>query len=158
MYAWLVRSASLASLLLPFLLTACQSEELGGVEASVVRAQLDVNPAQADALANLDVTVELQAREQPEEVTLSRATITAQPVTDASDSLTFDAHMVNTQSADPTVRMAKGETVVVRVLNDGTTNGDLAAWCRRPVELEIVVETADGEEASTTANVSVGCP
>ncbi len=154
-----MRPAPLARLVLPaFLLLACQSEEPGGVEASVVRAQLDVNPARPEALANLDVTVELQGRGQPEEVTLGSAMITAQPVTADSNTLTFSAHMVNTQSADSIVRIATGETVVVRVLNDGTTNADLETWCRLPVELEIVVETADGEEATTTANISVRCP
>jgi hypothetical protein len=153
-----VRPARIALLLLPAFLLACQGEEPGGVEASIARVTLGVDPAQADALADLDVTVELQARGQAEEVTLSSATITAQPVTDDSDSLAFAAHMVNTQGADPIVRIAIHETVVVRVLNDGTTNGDLATWCRLPVELEIVVETADGEEATTTADVSVRCP
>lgn len=153
-----MRSASIALLLLPAFLYACQGEEPGGVEASVVRAQLDVNPAQPDALANLDVTVELQGRGQPEEVTLGSAMITAQPVTDSSNTLMFEAHMVNTQGADSIVRIAKGETVVVRVLNDGTTNADLESWCRLPVELEIMVETADGEEATATSSISVRCP
>lgn len=152
-----MRALLSAPLVLTTLLLACRAEEAGGVEASVVRATLEVNEAQPDALATLDVTLELQGRGQPEEVTLGSAIITAQPVTDSSNTLTFAAHMVNTQGGDSVVRIAKGETVVVRVLNDGTTNGELTAWCRLPVELEIVVETADGEDAAATSNVTVSC-
>jgi hypothetical protein len=153
-----VRSAAIPLLLLPALLPACQAEEPGGIEATVELAQLAVNPAQADAIANLNLTVELQARGQPEEVSLVSLTITEQPVTDGSNSLTFEAHMVDTETDDSIVRLETHEQRVVRVLNDGTTNGDLVDWCRLPVELEVVVETAQGEEGAATANVTVSCP
>jgi hypothetical protein len=153
-----VRLASLASLLLPAFLSACQGDEPGGVEASVNQALIAVNPAAPDSNANLTLTVDLQARGQPEEVTLSSLTITQQPVSDSSDSLTFEAHMVNTQGDDSVVRMDPHDMALVRVLNDGTTNGDLVDWCRLPVELEVAVETADGEEASATADVMIDCP
>jgi hypothetical protein len=153
-----VRHASIASLLLPLVLTACQGEEPGGVEASIARVTLGVDPAQADALADLDLTVDLQARGQPEEVTLVSATLTPQPVSDSSEALELEVHMINTQDDAEVARIAKNELAQVRILNDGTTNGDLAAWCRLPVEVEVTVETADGEEASATADVQVGCP
>jgi hypothetical protein len=117
-----------------------------------------VNPAAPDSLANLNLTVNLQARGQPEDVSLVSVTITEQPVSDDSDSLVFEAHMVDTETDDSIARLETHEPRVVRVLNDGTTNADLTAWCRLPVELEVVVETADGEEASATANVTVRCP
>lgn len=153
-----MRLPTLATLLLPTLLCACQGEEPGGIEALVELAQLEVDPAQPDTNARLTLTVELQARGQAEEVSLVGLTITEQPVSDGSNTLTFAASMVDTETDDSIVRLAKGESRVVRVLNDGTTNGDLTAWCRLPVELEVVVETADGEEASATANVMVSCP
>lgn len=153
-----MRRPALAALLLPFLLCACQGEEPGGIEALVELAQLAVDPAQPDTNARLTLTVELQARGQAEEVSLVGLTITEQPVSDGSNTLTFAASMVDTETDDSIVRLAKRESRVVRVLNDGTTNGDLTAWCRLPVELEVVVETADGEEASATANVMVSCP
>jgi hypothetical protein len=153
-----VRLSALAALLLPFFLSACQGEEPGGIEALVELAQLEVDPAQPDTNARLTLTVELQARGQAEEVSLVGLTITEQPVSDDSNMLTFAASMVDTETDDSVARLAKGESRVVRVLNEGTTNGDLAAWCRLPVELEVVVETADGEEASATANVMVSCP
>jgi hypothetical protein len=152
-----VRRLTVAPLLLPLVLSACQAEEPGGVEASVARAQLTVNPMQPDSLANLDLTVELETRGQPEEVTLASATITQQPVSDSSESLELEAHMINTQGDDSVVRIAAGTKATVRILNDGTTNGDLAAWCRLPVELEVIVETADGEQATATASVMVSC-
>jgi hypothetical protein len=153
-----VRLASIASLLLPAFLFACQGDEPGGIEASVNQALIQVDPALPDSNATLTLTVDLQARGQPEEVTLSSLTITQQPVSDSSQSLTFEAHMVNTQGDDSIVRMDPHDMALVRVLNDGTTNGDLTAWCRLPVELEVVVETADGEEASATADVMIDCP
>lgn len=154
----MLRLPALVPLLLPVFLSACQGEEPGGVEASVELAQLEVDPAQPDANARLTLTVELQARGQAEEVSLVGLTITEQPVSDSSRSLTFAASMVDTETDDSVARLAKGESRVVRVLNEGTTNGDLTAWCRLPVELEVVVETADGEEASATANAMVSCP
>lgn len=153
-----MRHASIASLLLPFVLTACQGEEPGGVEASIARVTLGVDPAQADALANLDLTVDLETRGQPEEVTLASATLTQQPVSDSSPSIELEAHMINTQGDDSVVRIDKGTLATVRILNDGTTNGELAAWCRLPVEVEVTVETTDGEEATATADVQVDCP
>lgn len=152
-----VRPASIAALLLPLALAACPSEETGGLEASVVRVQLTVDPMRPDSLANLDLTVELRAHGRAEEAALSRATITQQPVSDSSPSLDFEAHMINTQGDDPIVRIAAGGQATVRILNDGTTNDDLAAWCRLPVRLEVVVETADGEEASAEADAMVNC-
>jgi len=151
-------SLLLASLLLPTLLPACQGEEPGGIEAAVELAQIDVNPAAPDTNASLNLTVELQARGQPEEVSLVSLTITEQPVSDASNSLAFEASMVDTQTDDTVVRLAKGEARVVRLVNEGTTNGDLSAWCRLPVEVEVVVETADGDEATATTNATVRCP
>lgn len=147
-----------AALLLPTLLPACQGEEPGGIEAAVELAQIDVNPGAPDTNVSLNVTVELQARGQPEDVSLVSLAITEQPVSDASNSLTFEASLVDTETDDTIVRLEKGEARVVRVVNEGTTNGDLAAWCRLPVELEVVVETADGDEASATANATVRCP
>lgn len=150
----LLQSAPL--LLLATSLLACQGDEAGGIDATVVRAQLDVASAQPDALANLDVTVDLQARGQPEEVELGEAIIIAQPVTDDSDRFTFAAEM-NPQSGDPVVRIEKGGESTVRVLNTGTTNGELAAWCGLPVELSVTLETSDGDEATATYNISVRC-
>lgn len=147
-----------AAFLVPALLPACQGEEPGGIEAAVELAQIDVNPAVPDTNASLNLTVELQARGQPEDVSLVSLTITEQPVSDASNSLTFEASLVDTETDDTVARLEKGEARVVRVANDGTTNADLAAWCRLPVEVEVVVETADGEEASATANATVRCP
>lgn len=149
-------AAGLACLLLA--LPGCPSEEPGGIEASVARAQIDVNPAQPDALATLDVTVELQTAGQPEDVELGEVTITAQPVTDDSERMTFAAEMMNPQGDDPVVRLAAGEEISVRILNMGTTNGELAAWCRLPVELAVTMETADGEDATATFNATVRCP
>ena len=153
-----MRRILFASLLAIFALTACKGEEAGGLDAEVNQALIQVNPAAPDSNATLTLTVELTSRGQPEEVTLGRVTITKQPVSDSSDSLDFEAHMVNTQGDDSIVRMAKHDTALVRVLNDATTNGDLASWCRLPVEREVVVETADGEEASATADVMISCP
>lgn len=157
-YAPRVRLASLVPFVLPLVLTACQGEEAGGVEASIARVTLGVDPAQADGLANLDLTVELETLGQPEEVTLASATLTQQPVSDSSPSIQLEAHMINTQGDDSVVRIAKRTMATVRILNDGTTNGELAAWCRLAVEVEVIVETADGEEATATADVQVGCP
>lgn len=154
----LVRRLPLASLLLPSFLSACQGDEPGGIEASVSQAQIQVDPAAPDTNATLTLLVDLEANGQPEEVTLGSLTITKQPVTDDSDSLTFEAHMVNTMGDDSVVRLDPHDAATVRVLNDGTTNGDLAAWCRLPVELEVIVETADGEDASATADVMISCP
>jgi hypothetical protein len=153
-----VRRLPLASLLAFLALSACQAEEAGGLDATVNQAQIQVDPAVPDSNATLTLTVDLASRGQAEEVTLRGVTITKQPVSDSSDSLDFEAHMVNTQGDDSVVRMAKHDMALVRVLNDGTTNGDLASWCRLPVELEVVVETADGEEASATADVMIDCP
>lgn len=153
-----MRRLSVAPLLALFALPACKGEEAGGLDASVNQALIAVDPAAPDSNATLTLTVDLESRGQPEEVTLGRVTITKQPVSDSSDSLEFEAHMVNTQGDDSVVRMAKHDMALVRVLNDGTTNGDLTSWCRLPVELEVVVETADGEEASATADVMIDCP
>ena len=153
-----MRLAPIASLLLPLVLTACQGDEPGGIEASVNQAQIQVNPAAPDSNATLTLTVDLEAKGQPEEVELSSLVITQQPVSDSSERLTFEAHMVNTQGDDSIVRLDPHDMALVRVLNDGTTNGDLTAWCRLPVELEVVVATADGEEASATAGVMIDCP
>lgn len=157
-----VRRSTLASLLVPFLLSAwlsaCNNDEPGGLDATVNQALIQVDPAAADSNATLTLTVELASRGQPEEVTLGSLTITQQPVSDSSPSLEFEAHMVNAQGEDSIVRMDPHDTELVRVLNDGVTNGDLASWCRLPVELEVVVETADGEEASATADVMISCP
>lgn len=139
-------------------LLACQGDEAGGLEVTVVRAQLDVNVDQPDALANLDVTVDMQGRGQPEEVELGEVIITAQPVTDSSDRLTFTASMMNPQGADPVVRLAAGQEITARVRNAGTTNVELEPWCRLPVELSVTLETADGDEATNTANMTVLCP
>ncbi|MCX4246062.1 hypothetical protein [Paraliomyxa miuraensis] len=151
----LLRTAPL--LLCSTLLLACQGDEPGGIEASVARAQLDVNPAQADALANLDVTVELMSRGQPEEVELGEVMITAQPVSDDSQRVMFPAELMQTQGDDAVVRMDAHEEQTVRVLNRGTTNGELAGLCGRPVELSVMFETADGEDATATYNISVRC-
>lgn len=157
-YAPPVRLASITALLLVCVLVpACQGDEAGGLDASVNQALLTVNPAAPDSNATLTLTVDLESRGQPEKVSLSSVTITKQPVTDSSDSLTFEAHMVNTQGDDSVVRMGKHDSALVRVLNDGTTNGDLADWCRLPVELEVVVETDDSDEASATADVMISC-
>jgi len=153
----LVRLDRTALLLSSTLLLACQGDEPGGIEAAVAMGQLTVTSAQADALANLDVTVEIQAKGQPEEVSLGEVTITQQPVTDDSDQLAFTAEMMNPQGDDPVVRLAKGEEINVRVRNSGTTNADLEAWCRLPVELAVTLETADGDEATATANITVRC-
>lgn len=153
-----VRRLSLASLLTILALSACQGDEPGGIEASVSQAQIQVDPAVPDTNATLTLLVDLEAKGQPEEVTLGSLTITQQPVTDDSDSLTFEAHMVNTMGDDSVVRLDPNDAATVRVLNDGTTNGDLASWCRLPVQLEVVVETADGEDASATADVMISCP
>lgn len=110
----------------------------------------------ADGLAALDVTVELQARGQPEEVTLGEVRVTAQPVTDSSETATITAEMMNPQGDDPIVRLTKGETINVRVLNTATTNGQLGALCG-PAELSVTVETSDGEEAAATFNITVRC-
>jgi hypothetical protein len=146
------------ALLSTTLLPACQGEEPGGIEASVELSQIDVNPAAPDTNASLNITVELQARGQPEDVSLVSVTITEQPVSDASRSLALEVAMVDTQTNDPVARLGKGEARVVRMINRGTTNGDLADWCRLPVQLEVVVETADDEEAVATANATVRCP
>lgn len=138
-------------------LLACQGEEPGGIEASVVSATLSANRGAPEGLANLDVSVELQARGQPEEVTLSEVMITAQPVTESSDTLGFSAEMRNTQGDDPVVRIAKGQTLIGRVRNVGTTNAELAAWCDTPAELSVTVETADGESATALSNTTVRC-
>lgn len=153
-----MRHPSLASLLAILALSACQGEEAGGLDAEVNQAQIQVDPAQADSNAMLTLTVDLSSRGQPEEVTLRGVTITKQPVSDSSDSLDLEVHMVNTQGDDSVVRLAKHDMALVRVLNDGTTNGDLASWCRLPVQLEVVVETDDGDEASATADVMIACP
>lgn len=153
-----VRHLPLASLLAILALSACQGDEPGGIEASVSQARIEVDPAAPDTNATLTLLVDLETKGQPEEITLGSLTITRQPVTEDSDSLTFEAHMVNTMGDDSVVRLDPNGTATVRVLNDGTTNGDLAAWCRLPVELEVVVETADGEDASATADVMISCP
>ena len=135
----------------------CQGEESGGIEASVARATLDVNPGSPDGIAGLDITVELQARSQPEEVTLGEVMITAQPVTESSNTATFTAEMMNPQGDDPIVRLAEGEMITVRVLNRGTTNAELEPWCGAPAELSVTVETGDGESATATSNITVRC-
>ena len=100
-----MRASLLASLSLPVLLLACQGDEPGGIEASVARATLDMNPAAPDALANLDITVEIQARGQPEEVTLGEVMITAQPDCDMPWFLTLDdeivRHLDETEVSEP---------------------------------------------------------
>ncbi len=157
-YATGVRSLRLVMLLAVSASLGCSDEPPGGIEISVERAQLDVNSAAPDAIAELDVTVELQTRGQAEDVTLVRTTITEQPVSDASETREFAARLVNPQGDDPVVRLAAGETIVVRVLNDATLNADLVPLCTRPVELAVVLGTADDEEAMATANISVRCP
>lgn len=152
-----MRARGLA-LLLPFaLLLACQGEEPGGIEVGVARSSLETNQGMPDGLANLDVSVELQTLGQPEEVTLGEVMITAQPVSDASDILGFSVEMKNPQGDDPVVRMSAGQSITARVLNVGTTNVELAAWCGLPAELSVTVETADGEEATATADLTVRC-
>ncbi len=152
-----MRASGLAPLLFPALLLACSGEEPGGIEASVARATLDVNSGMPDGIANLDVTIELQALGQPEEVTLGEVMITAQPITDSSATLAFTAEMMNPQGEDPVVRMAKGETISARVLNVGTANAELDTWCGMPAELSVTVETADGESATATESITVRC-
>ncbi len=153
-----VRPLLLALCLCSALLPACKGDEPGGIEAAVELAQLDVNPAAPDSNVSLNLTVELQARGQAEEVSLVGLTASELPLTDASGTLEFQAGMVDTETEDPVVRLDVHEARVVRVINEGTTNGELAAWCRLPVQLEVTVETADGEEASATADATVRCP
>ncbi len=136
----------------------CADDPPGGIEVSVERAQLDVTPGQPDANAELDITVEVQTRGQPEDVTLGEVTITTQPVTEDSESMTFDARLVNPQGDDPIVRLAAGEAIVVRVLNNGTLNSAIEPWCARPVQLSVSLMTAQDEQASGTASISVRCP
>lgn len=152
-----MRAHRLATLSFFALLLACQGEEPGGVEASVVSSTITATPGTPDGLANLDVSIELQGRGQPEEVTLADVMLTAQPVTDSSDTLTFSAEMRNTMGDDPVVRIAKGQTLIARVRNTGTTNAQVEAWCDTPAELSVTVETDDGESATATANVTVRC-
>lgn len=123
----------------------------------MVSGSLDANQGSPEGLANLDISVELQARGQPEEVTLSEVMITAQPVTESSDTLSFSAEMRNTQGDDPVVRLAKGQTLIGRVRNAGTTNAELAAWCDTPAELSVTVQTADGDSATAVSNITVRC-
>src|SRR4029078_13389913 len=92
-YSRPVRLAAIAPLLPALVLSACKGDEPGGIEASINQALIQVNPAAPDSNATLTLTVELQARGQPEEIELSSLTITQQPVSDSSESLTFEAHM-----------------------------------------------------------------
>lgn len=146
-------SLPLASLLL----LGCPSEEVGGVEIGIARGQLDANPAVPDGLATLDLTVELQAQDLATEVTLSRVTITEQPVTDASPELDLGVEMINTVDDGSVVRLAAGEMGVARVNNTGTTNAQLETWCRKPVLLTVVVDTPDGE-SEASSDITVRCP
>lgn len=151
-------SLPLVPLLLASLLGACQGEESDGIEASVVSSPtITANTGAPEGMATLDFSVELQARGQPEEVTLDEVRITAQPVTDSSDTLTFSAQMMNTQGDDPVVRLDAGQTLIARVRNAGTTNDQLASWCDTPAELSVRMETADGQGATATSNATVRC-
>ena len=139
-------------------LGACATEEPGGIDAAVARAELDVDPAMLEARAELDVTVEVQTRGQPEDVTLEAVVINELPLTDDSDSIAFVPQLVNPQGDDPVVRLVAGEEIVLRVLNAGTTNEELVDWCNRPVQLAITLATASGAEAEATQDISVRCP
>ncbi|MEM7152589.1 MAG: hypothetical protein AAF799_07095 [Myxococcota bacterium] len=141
-----------------FGLGACATEEPGGIEASVSRAELDVDPAMPEARAELDVTVEVLTRGQPEDVTLEAVVIHELPLADDSDSITFVPQLVNPQGDDPIVRLVAGEEIVLRVLNAGTTNEELSPWCNRPVQLAVTLATASGAEAEATQDISVRCP
>jgi len=142
----------------PLTLAACADEEPGGVEASVARAQLDVDPMRPDSLATLELTVDLQARGQAVEVRFRHLAITALPLSESSEELSLMAELVSTQGDEPVVRLQRGEMGVARMINAGTLNEELAPWCGLPVELAVVVVTDADEEVMATQDISVRCP
>lgn len=145
---------------LPLLAIACQADEIGGVDVTITRAQLDANPAAPDSLATLDLTIELYARDLDDEATLSSVRIIEQPVSDDSPELTFDAQLRNTVDDGMVVRLdgGVGDPKPARINNVGTTNAELETWCRKPVQLVVTVETMLEGEAEAASEITVRCP
>ncbi|MCA9651606.1 MAG: hypothetical protein KC501_16940 [Myxococcales bacterium] len=140
------------------LMPACQADEVGGVDVSIARAQLDVSPGSPDGLATLDLTIELQARDLDEEVTLVSVEIVEQPVSEGSPRQALAVEMVNTTDEGEVLRLDGGAMGVGRINNIGTTNGQLESWCRKPVQMVVVVDTMHEGEAEASADTTVRCP
>lgn len=138
-------------------LTGCDEPEL---ELSATIGSLTFSgssdPAQAEALASIDLTVDLEARNGAAEVTLEGVTAFALPRDDGAGVRVAGVLMNPQGQGNNVVRLDRGELITVRVTNGDLTNGAVAGWCGRPAEVD--VEFAAGSKtADDTADATVLC-
>jgi hypothetical protein len=127
------------------------------LSATIRSLTFSADPAQADALATIDLTVDLEARNASTEVTLERVTAFALPRDDGAGVGVAGVLMNPQGQGNDVVRLESGELVTVRVTNGDVTSGAIAGWCSRPAQVE--VEFAGGDQvAEDSADATVLCP
>ncbi len=142
--------------LLVLALPGCEEPE-PELTATIGSLSVRANPDMPEALAVIDLTVDLEARNGSADVRLRRVTAFALPRDDGAG-VDVSGVLMNPQGAgDPVVRLDSGELVTVRVTNGSVTNATVAAWCQRPAQVEVEFE-GNGLTAEDAADATVICP
>jgi hypothetical protein len=124
--------------------------------ADVNSLTFNVDPAQPDVAALIDLGATVETVNKPADVELQRLTAFVLPRNDDAG-IDFDGNLMNPQGAgDPVLRLEADDTITVRVTNTTLTNGSVADWCQRPVEVEIEF-TGGGRSALGSKEVTVLC-
>jgi hypothetical protein len=132
----------------------CPDEGPRGLAVTVNNARIGVNRSAPDALADLDVTLELVAQRQAASAAVDEVSIT--PLPDRDLEIDFAPRLLGPMGEVPRVSLRSGERLVVRVLNGSTTNGELSGLCGRPVELTVVMDD-DGRRPEDMDTVTIAC-
>jgi hypothetical protein len=137
-------------------LAGCEDPSLE-LSATIGSISFTADPDQAEALATIDLTVDLEARNASAEVRLQRVTAFALPRNEDAG-VAVRGILSNPQGqGNEVVRLDSGETLTVRVTNGDVSNGVVAGWCGRPAQVEVEFE-GEGETAEDVGDVTVLCP
>lgn len=145
-----------AACLVPLLcITACGDDETPRdleVSLGTARVSAQMDPAQGQGLAVLDITAELEATVDLEGATVGEVTLSLLP--DGPD-LDFAVSVRGPQDA-PTLDLPAGGTVVARITNTGTTNAELLPYCGMAASVTVVFEVEELDR-SASRDVTVDC-
>lgn len=136
---------------------ACPSDDRPQLRAEILSVTFEVQPDAPDAVADLDVSVDLLATVDPATVRVTELSAVTLPKGAQARDLTFEPRLFGPQGENATVPVGVDETLVVRVIAGSTTNAELADLCDRSVEVYVAFE-ADDRSAEDTFDITIRCP
>lgn len=136
---------------------SCAADDDPELSARILSVTFEVDRDQPDAVANVDISVELLSAVDPAMVRVSDVAAYTLPRGSGSQEYGFTPRLLGPQGENASVAVGADETLVVRVLNGSATNAELTDLCGRSVAVEVAFE-AGSLTAEDSSDVNVRCP